>query len=113
MFDRAENAYNDGLKADSGSSGGKRVRHLLYQSLASLNLERNRLKEAEYALLQSSRVSQDEDAPFKMRLDIARRFMNQGYFKPAGDYLRAVVRFQPDDAEAKRMLAAASAGRRL
>ena len=107
---KAEKSYLDGVRADGGT--GKKLRHNLYQNLAALYLAKGREREAAEALAQSAKVTQDDDAPFRMRLDVVRKFTLRGSYKPAGDYLRIVVRFQPGDAEAKSLLSAASAGRR-
>jgi hypothetical protein len=107
----AEKSYLDGIRADGGT--GKRLKHNLYQNLAGLYLGLGRNREAADALMQSSRVTQDDDAPFRLRLDVARKALSMRQFKPAADYLRVVVRFQPDDAEAKKLLTAASSARTL
>lgn len=109
LYDKAEKAYLEGVKADAGA--GKRMRHWLYQGLASVYLQMGRDKEAGEALVQSGKVTQDDDQPYRLRTDIARQFINRGLYKPAADYLRVVIRFQPDDGTAKTLLNAASAGR--
>ena len=106
---KAERSYLDGIRADGGT--GKRLRHNLYQNLAALYLARGREREAGDAMAQSARVTQDDATPFRMRLDVARKIVARRQVKPAADYLRAVVRFQPDDADAKTLLNLASAGR--
>jgi predicted Zn-dependent protease len=111
LSDKAEKAFIEGIKADAGN--GKRLRHWLYQGLASLYLQMGREKEAGEALVASGRVTQDDEQPYRLRTDIARAFLQRGVYRPAADYLRLVVRFQPDDASAKAMLTAASSGRPL
>ena len=106
---KAEKSYLDGIRADGGT--GKKLRHNLYQNLAALYLAKGRDREAEGALAQSAKVTQDDDAPFRMRLDAVRKFFPSRRFKAAADYLRVVIRFQPDDADARKLLSAASAGR--
>ncbi|MGC4046120.1 MAG: tetratricopeptide repeat protein [Armatimonas sp.] len=109
LYDKAEKAYLEGVKADAGT--GKKLRHWLYQGLASTYLQMGRDKDAGEALVQSGRVTQDDEQPYRLRTDIARQFINRGQYKPAGDYLRMVIKFQPDDGTAKTLLNAASAGR--
>lgn len=110
-YPSAEKSYLDGIRADGGT--GKKLKHNLFQNLAALYFARGRDREAADALVQSSRVAQDDDAPFRLRLDVARKAISMRQFKPAADYLRVVVRFQPDDVEAKKLLTAASSGRTL
>jgi predicted Zn-dependent protease len=111
LFDKAEKAFSEGIKADAG--GGRKLRHWLYQGLASLYLQMGREKDAGEALIASGRVSQDDEQPYRLRTDIARLFVQRGVYRPAAEYLRLVVRFQPDDASAKALLTAASTGRPL
>jgi tetratricopeptide (TPR) repeat protein len=109
LFDKAEKAYLEGVKADAGV--GKKLKNWLYSGLASLYLEMGREREAGDALLQSGRVSQDDEKPYRLRTDAAKLAIQRGLYRPAAEYLRVVVRFQPDDPEAKSLLSAASAGR--
>jgi hypothetical protein len=111
LFDKAEKAFLEGVKLDGGK--GKQLKHWLYQSLASLYLQMGRDRDAGTALVTSGRVAQDDDQPYRLRTDIARQFIQRGLYRPAADYLRLLLRFQPDDGNAKTLLNAASAGRPL
>jgi tetratricopeptide (TPR) repeat protein len=110
----AEAAYTRGIRADaaSGSPRGEML-HRLYQGLAGLYLERNNLPAALDALARSARVTQDREAPYRLRLDVAQRLLRSGNPRAVADYADAAVRFAPDDEDARalRDRARALAGR--
>ena len=111
----AEEAYGRGIRADatSGKPRGE-VLHQLYQGLAALQTDRGNYPAALDALARSARVTQDTDAPYRLRLDVAQLLLRRGYAREVAAFAEAALRFSPDD-EAARTLrdqAAARAKRR-
>jgi tetratricopeptide (TPR) repeat protein len=107
-YAEAQAAYEAAARADRLSpTGGRQLLHLIYQGIASIALQQERLPAALRALDQSANVSQDPAAPFRLRLDIARQLLRRGYGTSVAAYAAAAVKLAPDDEDAKALLAEA------
>ncbi len=114
-FALAKAAFDAGIRADAanGYAGGKRMKHLLYQGLASLYYAQGDEKNALDALLLSAKVTQDTDAPYRLRLDVARRLLSRGgHAREIQAYADAALKLAPDDDEAKTLREGAAASAR-
>ena len=104
----ARQAYEAGIKADTGSSsGGGQTLHLLLQGVASLALQEGKPREAVDALLRSANVKQDPIHPFRLQLAMAYVLLERGYARDVKAYAEAAIKRMPDDVDAKALRDAA------
>ena len=107
---QAQTTFAGAAQAErSGGAGSPSLRHRIYQGLALAYTQSGNDAAALQALVQSSRVEPDADAPFRFETEAARRLLARGHAREVLTYALAALRIAPDDPNALALRDAAIA----